>query len=356
MSEVLAAVLKDEPAWSSLPATTPSSVRRLLRRCLRKDPDRRLHDIADARIEIEEAFDDEKGDGPSATAVARPTRELLPWVLAATLGAALLAVLFLTPPAESPVRRLSIPLEGTLASNGRTAAAISPDGRALAYVSVDAEGSGRILLRPVDGFESTPLPGTQGAVSLFWSPDSEWVGFATSDAGIQKVSVNGGFPVTVSDTVDFMGADWGADGMIVWSDSRGLNRIGADGGERELILPNEGINSRWPQHLPDGGLLVTRSDLATGLAIVHLSRDLEPTVVLEKAFFGRYVPSGHLLFARSGTLFVAPFDLESRAVGPERPVLEDHADHRRFRECRVHGFAHRPFRLGAHHGRWGSGR
>ena len=207
--------------------------------------------------------------------------------------------------------------------------ALSPDGMHLAYVAKRA-GSTQLFLRALDRFESRALPGTEGAITPFFSPDGQWVGFFTEDRRLQKVSVAGGSPVTICDVSrggTDSGASWALDDNIVFSMMWDLWRVSAGGGSPEKLGPG-----RWPQILPDG-----RSVLATVKAD-EARLDLRPAVVsletgesrmLDRGRAGaRYLPSGHLVYGESGSLMAVRFDVSRLQLqGSPEPVVDHIAMH-----------------------------
>jgi serine/threonine protein kinase len=177
VSDTLAAVLKTDPDWSALPRDTPPAVRRLLRRCLERDRTRRLADIADARLEIDE------GAGESlAPPIARHARAAVRWLIAVlalvALASLVVAVMHFRETPQPPAAvRFQIPAPEKT-SFGLAPPAISPDGRQLAFIAGGAEGHSMVWVRPLDSVAAHALTGTEGAVwALFWSPDSRFIGF-----------------------------------------------------------------------------------------------------------------------------------------------------------------------------------
>jgi serine/threonine-protein kinase len=352
VSDTLARILEREPDWSKLPAETPTLIKVLLCRCLQKDPRKRLHDIADARLEIET---------PAAypsTAAPVPRRLPLLW-LAAGAAAMLLAGLLIglalirntaaSPPVVTSILRV-VPghwLEGLRWSPpshfdqpSRTAMAISSDGRFIVYSAVK-ENPGpqdipRLYLRRTDQLGAAPIAGTEGGLSPFLSPDDRWVGFwageFSKNGKLMRVAVDGGVPLTLCDAAQPFGASWGAENDIVFSpdESSGLFRVSTDGGTPEILTtPDQGkeeVSHRLPHCLPDGkGVLFTimrdNYDLQPRVAVLDLKtrkwRDL-----IEDAADARYVPTGHLIFLRQGTLMIVPFDLGRHDVtGQPVPVV-----------------------------------
>ena len=225
-----------------------------------------------------------------------------------------------------------------LAGNAQagSAVALSPDGRLLAFAAQTTPGGpSQLFIRPLDGLKATLLPGTDDAASPFFSPDSQSVGFF-ANRKLKKIAVAGGPAVTLCDAPNSRGASWGDDGTIAFQGSgastSGLMRVASAGGMAAPLttLAAGEVTHRWPQMLPGGrGLIYTSStttgNYATGATIVFQSLPAGPRKVLaQDAYFGRYVPSGHLLYVHESTLFAAPLDLDRLEVtGPAVPVLED---------------------------------
>lgn len=216
---------------------------------------------------------------------------------------------------------MRLPPGQRLAGLNLTAMAFSPDGRRLAYVA-SAGGPQQLYVRELDSLEGKPIAGTDGAANPFFSPDGQWVGFFTSDR-LKKVPVSGGAPVILASLslTDFgRGASWAADGNIVFSSGpvSGLSLVSAAGGAVQTLTmldrqKAEGSH-RFPHHLPGGrGLLVT---VGTGGSWDEARIDLlrldtgERQVLIEGGSDGRYLPSGHLVYLRAGTLTAVVFDLE----------------------------------------------
>ncbi len=344
ISDTLAAVLKDEPDWSALPAETPLQVGSLLRRCLHKEPDRRLHEIADARIELEETL----GDPAVATLEMLKKREAprapwlrLGWSLLAVLAVAIAATVLIprllprSPPAVPPLARLAITLPAGAEPVTVIASplAIAPDGNQLVHQG--ALGTTSMLFsRRVDQLESTPLAGTEGGGYPFFSPDGESIGFA-SPGRLLRLRLGSDVPSTICDLDGyFRGATWGADDTIVFSStgSGGLLRVAAAGGEPEVLttLDTDGtdVSHRWPEFLPGGeavvfslweGFLPDESSLA----VVTLATG-EIEILLQGGTDPQYAASGHLLYSRAASLMAVPFDPDRlRVTGRPVPVAHD---------------------------------
>jgi hypothetical protein len=211
VSHVLAAVLKDEPDWTTLPANTHAAIRRLLRRCLEKDRKRRLDSAADAQLEIDEAFATPPAD-VSLTVPAAWRRERLAWAtaVAATTVALGISLFVFTRPTPQPgtvIRFQVSPPSGTRMTYGPASPhqAVSPDGRHVAYVVVNDRGRGMLAVQSFDALQPRVLAGTDmprlgaggGGDGLpFWSPDSRFIGFF-AQGKLMKIDVNGGPPQEV---------------------------------------------------------------------------------------------------------------------------------------------------------------
>jgi serine/threonine protein kinase len=213
VAEIMAAVLTAEPEWSHLPAATPAAIRRVLRRSLQKDRSRRFQNIADARIEIEDARTEPDVSQPDRTA-GTPRKAKLAGILGVLViaVAGVFAVFDFRPPAEVPEMRLDI----TTPSTTNTAAfAISPDGQKLVFVA-SGDRQPRLWLRPLASANPQPLAGTEGASYPFWDPQNRSVAFFADDS-LKKVEIAGGPPQTLTSAARGRGGTWGPDGTIVFA-------------------------------------------------------------------------------------------------------------------------------------------
>lgn len=344
VSDTLSGILRAEPEWSALPATTPARIRELLRRCLQKDAKRRLHDIADARIEIEDA------QAPGATSilsetptVAAPRRGRIVWGIGGALvGAALLAAVSLltrhTPQAASPSVHSVLPLPpGDRLWTERQSLAISPDGRTVVYAAI-RDGVPRLFRRPLGAGHAVPIPGAEQGSRPFFSPDGQWIGFVSlAQAALMKVPLTGGTAVSLAFVPPASsGATWGADGRIVitMGVNRGLVSVPDTGGKPEPLTRLDSAHGEhahlYPQWLPGGrGILCTirfGRDFAdvdgSNIAVLDTQTGKWKTV-LEGASFARY-GGGRVLFVRGASVYAASFDLSRLSVtGPAVPVGEE---------------------------------
>jgi eukaryotic-like serine/threonine-protein kinase len=347
VTEILAAVLRGEPDWLALPAETPTKVRDLLRRCLQKDKTLRLRDTGDASIEIQEALT-APNVSPTATVTARRG-----WRLAVVLGLAGVAVAIVAalavwslkpapPPASRPVARFTITLppgqhlagQQLAGFYGGPALALSPDASHLAYVASEGGSNQVLYLRAMDGLDARPVPGTEGAVEPFFSPDGQELGFFAGGK-LKKVSIRGGGAVTLGDGADFaFGASWGSRGLIAFMPSvaltgpsrTGLQLVSDLGGPPQpLTRLEKGERAHvWPEFLPGGKAVLFTARQGTDAQIaVQLVGTGERRNLIPGAAQPRYALSGHLIYAQGGNLLAVPFDPQRLTVtGPPVLVLE----------------------------------
>jgi serine/threonine-protein kinase len=353
VAHVVAAVLKSEPDWTTLPAETPTSVRRLLRRCLEKDRRHRLADASDARLELDEVGSAADREGvlaatPGATAAVPAWRRALPWAVAGMFGVALIASLLVWAPWRStpvPTPRKLLALVGADASLPTTlgaSAVLSPDGTTLAFVAQQA-GQTRLFVRKLDQLRAIALAGTEDAANPFFSPEGQWIAFFAGGR-LKKVSVTGGAAVTLCDAPSGRGGTWADDDTIIFSPTSASNnkllRVSAAGGNPAVFgtLSAGATTQRWPQALPGGkGVLYTEHSSGIGFDLANLVvaplTGGAPTVVLRGGYSGRYIPTGlasptrseraggHLIYMKQGTVFAVPFDLDHlETIGPAMPA------------------------------------
>jgi serine/threonine-protein kinase len=344
-SDTLSRVITKEPDWTVLPPDTSVPIRRLLRRCMEKDRHRRLADIADARLDIEDALSSTANSNATFQdpfAVPAPWRRVVPWSVVAVFAVAFgLVVVFGSPwrrarGAPAPLR-LSADL-GTdaalsAASGASASVALSPDGTLLAFVAeTTSDATRRLYVRHLDQLHAEVMPATEGAMSPFFSPDGQWIAFFSSGK-LKKVSVSGGVAVTLCDVQSGRGGDWGEDGQIVFApypDDRLVGVPSAGGTPKPLTtLDSEEDTQRWPQVLPGGrAVLYTsappgRTGFENADLVVQTLPTGIPKVVLRGGYYGRYLPSGQLVYLHDGTLFAAGFDLARlELASPPAPALE----------------------------------
>ncbi len=338
ISDYIAAILKVEPDWKAIPTGTPSRIRDLLRRCLRKDLRNRLHDIADARIDIQDALAGASEEMGPAAKQSLKWRTLF-WA-AASLALILACVLFWKPwrtskPQELLTSRFTIDLPDgdTMDQETGSSVTLSPDGTQLVYAA-QREQTTQLFLRPIQNFESHPIPGTEGAHGPFFSPDGNWVAFH-ADGKLKKVSLLGGTPQFICDAPSGLGGSWSEDDMIYFGDliKAGLFRVPASGGNPELLTSGLKMVSDetfehsylWPQILPGGeALLYTSWNNPEDINVAVFSfKSGEKKTLFERGSYAQYLSTGHLVYAWAGDLMVVPFDLKKLEVtGSPVPVYQ----------------------------------
>jgi serine/threonine protein kinase/Tol biopolymer transport system component len=338
-TEILAAVLRGEPDWQALPETTPLSIRTLLRRCLQKETSKRARDAGDVRIEIEESLAAPVTAEADKAAKGVPwleRRALIPSVGALLIGAAIaaFAVWNLKPsPSPQPVIRtvINLPPGQQLAGlDSGPAIGLSPDGSHLVYVARQG-GLQQLYLRAMDSLESKAIPGTEGAVNPFFSPDGQWLGFFAGGK-LMKVSANGGAAIALGEASLPVGASWGNQGTIAFAPSSvaTIQQVpDAGGGARVLTHIEKGENSnRWPEFLPGSRALLFTAGTAAANWInsrvaVRSAGTGEQRILIPGATHPHYALSGHLVYAQGVSLVAVPFDPQRLAVtGTAVPVVE----------------------------------
>ena len=318
VTDSIAAIVRAEPDWRKLPPDTPVAIRRLLRRCLAKDPKERLADISVARLEINDAL-----TTPASETPARARDVRLPWIVAALSFALMLFAIAWSQWRDSadpfPMRLEIVPPAGFLPNS----LALSPDGRQLAFVA-PANGVQQLWVRRLDQEAARPLPGTNDANFPFWAPDGRALGFF-AHGKLQRIDLAGGAPVALADVAVGRGGAWSPDGVIVFAPTLdgALMRMPAGGGvpapATKLATGQRG--HRWPQFLPDGRHFLFNSlgeGESRGVFIGSLDGDT-PVRLLDGG--NASYASGHLLFVRAGAVTAAPFDLDRLRLTADSVVM-----------------------------------
>jgi len=338
-SEALAAVLKSELNIGLLPPSTPPRIRRLVERCLQRDPRQRLQAIGEARIILDSPETEPTSAAPSVrhSALRTPHSATAAIVLLAIGFVAVAAIAWrATRPAPlQPLMRLSVEVgaDATLErvrQNGLVA--LSPDGTRLAVTFRGKGGRPLLGTRLLNQSAITPLANTEDATTPFFSPDGQWIGFH-ADGKLKKISVDGGAAVTLCTVQALRGASWGDDGNIVFAAgaTEGLSRVSSDGGTPVPLtkLKDGERTHRWPQVLPGSKAVLFTAHTGGGnydqanIEIFTLKTG-ERKILQRGGFSGQYLPSGHLVYLHQTTLFAAPFDLDRLALtGAPVPILED---------------------------------
>jgi len=342
ISDTLAAVLKTQPDWNELPASTPQALRGLIQRCLERDPRLRLRDIGEARILL--GGDLRAEPAPAAAVLPVASRSRLPWILfgVAAIAAAVLAVKALSPGAMAPhrVRKFSIAASLVRGTNLRTFQ-ISPDGTRIVFQSERG-----IELRALDDLESrllvksADLDSGENGASPFWSPDGASIAYSGA-GGLTRIPAAGGTPVTICKLPgDWNGGAWMGDDTIAISTTRGpMYRVPARGGDPAVLIPlqpREELDFHDPSVLPDGRSLIYPVHRPTGVDTIEMLRDGKRSVLLridpgqanvqdspQIVNVPIYAPSGHILYQRdqgNQGVWALPFSAE-RGVATGEPFL-----------------------------------
>jgi serine/threonine protein kinase/Tol biopolymer transport system component len=336
VSETLAQVIMRDPDWSKLPKSTPPHVRRLLERCLTRDPKQRLQAIGEARIMLEGATDVVSG-GEAAVPMqsVKPRSSFVPWAVAALSLIGLVAAVVLLRPAPPTVIRAEIPPPaGTsfyLHPSGPGIGTLSPDGTHIVFSAQSEDGGTILYVRALSDAAARPLNGTEGARYPFWSPDSRHVGFfQQGEGGLRKIDRAGGPPVSLCAAPNGKGGSWSPEGVIVFTpnSSNTLQRVSAAGGEPTELTTLDGSkhnSHRHPRFLPDGKhfLFFARGTSPENNEIMIGSIDGGEPVSLVKTRTQAEYANGYLFFVREQSLMAQPFDPAKRVTtGEAVPIAE----------------------------------
>jgi len=331
--ETMHAILRDDPPdMAALDVRVPRLLCDVVQRCLAKEPAERWQSASDLAQALKWA-----GGGTISTAFPetsaqtvkrgskRSARRTVFAVLIAIAAVSLVAASVYwgnrsVSRAEAPaseIARLQITLKPDELINTltRPIMAISPDGSQVVYVRRTALST-HLYIRSVDAFESRPIPGTQGATSPFFSPDSKWVGFF-ADSKLKKVAVRGGAPLEICavDAVP-LGASWSRSGVIVLGsiNGSGLQSVPDAGGDLKPWSPHgtrTGTTGQaWPEALPDGTNVIFTSHANPAKPLLSAeSRITGESKTLIEGSFGRYVSPGFLVYVSGSSLMAVRFDL-----------------------------------------------
>jgi eukaryotic-like serine/threonine-protein kinase len=343
VSDTLVSVLRDDPRWAALPADTPPHIRRLLRRCLHKDPRKRLPHIGAARIELSD-------DSDVATAGA-PAEKRQRWFAVGGLGAlaggvivagAMLALRPAVPLEPRDLVRFTVdtaPGSRFTGANGAPRFALSPDGRLLVYQMQNAAGA-QLFIRALDATTSQLLPGTTvpvgggSAQGAFWSPDGRFVAFFDDLKGqLKKLDRSNGLIQVVADVPgQQLAGSWNDAGTIVFASmgTNGVRSVSANGGTVTQVTNVDASKGEsihlWPDFLPDGRHFVFHSQSvgAAGKAVYLGSLDGEaPVRLFESQTSAVVARPDQLLFGHDGALMSRGFDMQQRALVGEPHIVAD---------------------------------
>ena len=348
-ADTISAILNHEPPpLTKIHPELPPPLNWVVERCLAKHPEDRFgctQDLATVLAGIRDLI---------AVAPEETVRPISRWAWVA--GAASLAILSVllwrsfpwgaaTAPAPTVRFDVNAPSEGAFNfdSSAPGPPSLSPDGRQLVFGARDSAGKSLLWVRPLDGFEARPLPGTDGASYPFWSPDTRFIAFF-AEGRLKKVEVTGGPIQTLGEAPSGRGGTWNREGVIVFapSDEGPLHRIAAGGGASTPVTRLDPrvlyLSHRWPHFLPDGQsfLFFVEGGVPRPTTEIHVGslRSPETKLLLADASNAAYAAPGRLLFVRDGTLMAMPFDLSTLTVsGEPMPVAETVHRHRHRRNA-----------------------
>ena len=333
VSDTLAAVLRGQPDWTSLPADVPEHIRLLLHRCLEKDRSKRVSDVGTAQfLMTESSLAPGQENAPMSPQVAPPwwTR-LAPIVASAIAGAALAGAaiwLFRPHPAPPVVTRFAfrLPDDQRFTNAGRHVVAVSPDGTRMAYVA-----NLRLYLRAMGDSDARPLTATQagGITSPVFSPDGQWIAYWSAPGALNKVATTGGAPMKLSEVDNPFGMSWRGGSLLVGQGAKGIVRVPDSGGPPEVVIKVKDAEiAEGPHLLPDGrSVLLT---VASGTdydsdrwenaqIVVQAIGSTERKTIVRGGADGHYLRSGHVVYALGGALYAEPFD-DRKLEGLGSPV------------------------------------
>jgi serine/threonine-protein kinase len=333
ITDVLASVVKEQPALDRLPAR----VRAIVERCLQKDPRQRWQAIGDVRFEIEALLADPRGvlDADRRVALRPLWKRAVPVLPAVVLTSVITSIVWnFKPTTPLNITRFPITLaDGQLFTNpDRQVIAISPDGTQIVYVA-----NQRLYLRSLAELEARTIPGSEdgrGAANPVFSPDGRSIAFwSVRDSALKRIALSGGSAVTLCQALNPWGMTWGSDGIVFGQGNQGVLRVSQNGGKPELIASvKNGQQAAHAQMLPGGQAVLFT--LATGdnlgpipwdkaQIVVQTLKSGARKILIEGGSAARYVPTGHIVYALGGSLFAVPFDLRRlEATGVPVPVVE----------------------------------
>jgi Tol biopolymer transport system component len=315
-ASVIGAIMSSEPLpMSSLQPMTPPALDRIVKKCLAKEREDRWQSAKDLTDELKWIA----GGSAESSKVA---------VAVAAVGAIAIWKFKPTPPVPVTRTVIALPPDQQLAGLDQPVVALSADGSHLAYVASLRGQVQQIFLRAMDSLEARPIPGTEGAINPFFSPDGQWLGFFQGGA-LKKISVSGGAAVTLSSVGDPRGASWGSQRTIIFAggSAGALSQVSDEGGGSRPLnqLKKSDSTHRWPEVLPGGKVVAFAAGAGGGnpRIVIRSIQTGEQRDFGQGATYPRYMPSGHLIYAQGTTLTAVPFDPERLEIkGTAVPVVE----------------------------------
>lgn len=341
VSDTLADILRSPIDFTRLPAETPGAIRELLRRCLNRDGRKRLRDIGEARIQLDDLLSGVSSEAGSPAAAVVPPDGLVKsarfaWSIAALVlvAAVALAISSMRYAGERTLKAVQTRFDvQTPPTSDSDSFALSADGRRLAFVAT-TEGAPRLWVRSLDQVTPRVLPGTDGATYPFWAPDGTAIGFF-ADGRLKRVDLAGGMPQTLAEAQTARGGTWNRDGIIVFAGRAllgdplaMLTRVAATGGDATPVthLSAGHTSHRWPQFLPDGRrfLFFVTSDRPDVQGVYLGSLEgAEPTRVLAADTAALFAPPDFLLLVHQDALVAIRFDpVRGTVSGDTVPVAQ----------------------------------
>jgi len=337
-ASLIAAILTTEPPpITQLQPMTPVALEHVVKKCLAKDPDERWQSASDLASELDWILAGGSQAGAAAPLIrSRKRRERAIWIGAGVVLALIAGYVGwqsgVGGHGGGPVHlTVTLPAGKTLLSSSTVPVAISPDGSVIVYTAYGEDRKTQLYLRKLGDFESTPIAGTEGAHSPFFSPNGEWLGFVSEDDKLKKVQLRGGSALVVAEEAALAGS-WADDDTIYFPKTftSGLYAVPAGGGQTRQVTQTGAVDDRahiWPSVLPGGnGLIFTvwtgRSFNEARIEALSFKTG-KRQVLIEGGTGARYLSSGYLAYARNGTLFVVGFDAKRMEVkGTPAPVVE----------------------------------
>ncbi|MEP6995936.1 MAG: protein kinase, partial [Acidobacteriota bacterium] len=339
-ASLIASILRSEPPpISSILPMSPLALDGLVRTCLAKDPAERWQSAHDVALQLRSITKQiSLPTTPDPAAPARRRAGWLPWAVAAALAVVAAAALLLrpAPPRSSPALvRFGVAPPENGAFNyrpGGTFIAVSPDGSQIAYVASDARSGPRIWVRRLSALGAAPIPGTEGASALFWSPDSRSIGFFAGPK-LKRVDLAGGAAVPICDVpaANDKSGTWSQSGGILYASgqSTAIYRVSSSGGEPAEVVrvdPSRGeLQLSWPLFLPDGErflYLVRLKGNAGSLMLAEPGKGHRVLAPMASAV--QYCDPGYLMFCREGTLLAQRFDWKAGRLSGEPFSVAEH--------------------------------
>jgi Tol biopolymer transport system component len=340
-SLIAAIVSSQPPPISSVHDMTPPALDHVVGKCLEKDPEERWQSAGDVASQLRWiATEGSQAGLAPAVAVPEPRRAIVPWILAALLAVTslALAVVFFARPAPGPaaVVRASLnpPPETALIPFDLLGAALSPDGKRLAFVTNQLDGGTQMWIRDLSSMTAKPLPETGGASYPFWSPDGTHLGFF-ANGKLKRVDLRGGSPQDLADAPSGRGASWGRDDVILFAPNitTAIHGVPARGGEVTPVTPYDPereTTQRWPHFLPDGRhfLFLSRAIAPdrgeVGKLMLASLDDPEPRLLIDHSTNAVWVEPGYIIYGRARDLLARPFDIAGLSfTGDPVPLITE---------------------------------